>query len=44
LYDEICMMGAQAIMTGTEAELFAGLGARAQTLFVTEQDGVSQIA
>lgn len=30
LYDEICVLGAQAWMTGTEAELFAPLGARAQ--------------
>jgi DNA replication and repair protein RecF len=30
LYDEVCILGAQAWMTGTEADLFAPLGARAQ--------------
>lgn len=30
LYDEICVLGAQAWMTGTEADLFAPLGSRAQ--------------
>ncbi len=30
LYDEICALGAQAIMTGTEANLFDALGTRAQ--------------
>lgn len=34
LYDEICALGAQAWMTGTGPELFAGLGARAQVLEV----------
>ncbi len=43
LYDEICAMGAQAIMTGTEAELFAALGARAQTLHVGDDDGISRM-
>jgi DNA replication and repair protein RecF len=32
LYDEICALGAQALMTGTEAGLFDSLGARAQNL------------
>jgi DNA replication and repair protein RecF len=41
LYDEICALGAQAFMTGTGAELFAELGARAQHLRVSETDGVS---
>jgi DNA replication and repair protein RecF len=44
LYDEICALGAQAWMTGTGAELFDTLGARAQYLEVTEVDGVSQVA
>jgi DNA replication and repair protein RecF len=36
LYDEICALGAQAIMTGTEAILFDSLGPRAQCFQVTE--------
>jgi DNA replication and repair protein RecF len=43
LYDEICALGAQAWMTGTGAELFADLGARAQRLEVTEAGGLSQV-
>lgn len=43
LYDEICALGAQALMTGTEAELFAALGGRGQTLIVREDDGGSLI-
>ena len=42
LYDEICGLGAQAWMTGTERGLFDALGARAQYLEVTQSDGVSQ--
>lgn len=41
LYDEITALGAQAFMTGTGAELFEELGARAQYVEVTEADGVS---
>ncbi|MBS1301881.1 DNA replication/repair protein RecF [Loktanella sp. SALINAS62] len=41
LYDEICALGAQAWMTGTEAGLFDALGARAQYLTVTEDNGES---
>lgn len=44
LYDEICDLGAQALMTGTEDSLFDSLGARAQKLFITEVAGLSQIA
>jgi len=44
LYDEIAALGAQAWMTGTEKELFAALGARAQYFEVTEDGGVSQVA
>ncbi len=44
LFDEICALGAQAWMTGTGPELFAELGARAQYLHVTEDNGVSRIA
>jgi DNA replication and repair protein RecF len=43
LYDEICALGAQALMTGTEASLFDSLGARAQNIHVTEADGQSDI-
>ncbi|WP_126978861.1 DNA replication/repair protein RecF [Frigidibacter oleivorans] len=44
LYDEICALGVQALMTGTGAELFATLGARAQGIEVTETGGLSAIA
>jgi len=43
LYDEICALGAQALMTGTEAELFAALGSRGQSLTVREADEGSRI-
>lgn len=43
LYDEICALGAQAMMTGTEPGLFDTLGARAQTFSVVDQGGVSQV-
>ena len=43
LYDELCALGAQAIMTGTEAELFHSLGDRAQTLHIAEDQGASRI-
>ena len=43
LYDEVCGLGAQAWMTGTGAELFADLGARAQLVEVTGIDGASHI-
>ncbi|MDP3861055.1 MAG: DNA replication/repair protein RecF [Phaeovulum sp.] len=41
LYDEICALGCQAFMTGTGAELFEGLGGRAQVFEVNERGGVS---
>jgi DNA replication and repair protein RecF len=44
LYDEICALGAQAMMSGTEAGLFDTLGARAQVVTVTETDGLSVVA
>ncbi|MDZ7906098.1 MAG: DNA replication/repair protein RecF [Cypionkella sp.] len=44
LYDEICSLGAQALMTGTEAGLFDALGARGQSVTVTETGGQSQIS
>ena len=43
LYDEICALGAQAWMTGTETELFESLGDRAQYVQVTETAGVSEV-
>lgn len=44
LYDEICALGAQAIMTGTEPGLFDSLGERAQSFAVTDEDGVSKVS
>ena len=41
LYDEICALGAQAIMTGTGSELFSELGTRAQGFEITESAGIS---
>ena len=43
LYDEICALGAQALMTGTDPELFDALGTRGQRLAVTDIDGASVI-
>lgn len=43
LYDELCALGAQALMTGTEAKLFDSLGTRVQMFAVTEQSGLSQV-
>lgn len=43
LYDEICTLGAQAVMTGTDAALFDALGPRGQTLMVTDQGTGSTI-
>lgn len=43
LFDELCALGAQAIMTGTEAELFDSLGNRAQRLTVSDDAGLSRI-
>jgi DNA replication and repair protein RecF len=43
LYDEICALGAQAWMTGTEQSLFEPLGDRAQYLSLSETGGVSGI-
>ena len=41
LYDELCALGAQAIMTGTEPGLFDGLGARGQSFEITDISGQS---
>ena len=43
LYDEICALGAQAWMTGTEPGLFDALGDRAQFVEVLENEGVSEV-
>jgi len=43
LYDELRGLGAQAWMTGTGAELFAGLGAGVQAFEVSETGGESRI-
>lgn len=43
LYDEVCALGAQALMTGTGPELFAGLEGRAQGFEVGEAGGVSAV-
>ena len=43
LYDEICALGAQAWMTGTDRDLFDELGNRSQFIEVTEDIGISQI-
>lgn len=43
LYDEICGLGVQAVMTGTDADLFDTLGRRAQHYSVHETDGTSVV-
>ena len=43
LYDELCALGAQAVMTGTGPELFETLGHRAQTFEVADDNGISRI-
>jgi len=43
LYDEICALGAQALMTGTEPGLFDSLGGRGQTFTVAEDGGISLV-
>jgi DNA replication and repair protein RecF len=40
LYDEICALGCQAIMTGTEAALFDTLGRRGQMFRIGDQGDV----
>ena len=44
LYDEICALGLQALMTGTEASLFDSLGTRSQYFTVADHGGLSRIA
>jgi DNA replication and repair protein RecF len=43
LYDEICALGAQAVMTGTDADLFDALGARGQRLSVSDDGSGSRL-
>ncbi len=43
LYDEICALGAQALMTGTEPALFDSLGNRGQAFSVAEEGGLSLV-
>lgn len=43
LYDEICALDAQALMTGTEPELFTALADRGRALKITDQNGLSQV-
>ncbi len=43
LYDEICSLQAQALMTGTEPSLFEALGQRAQQVSVRESNDGSEI-
>ena len=43
LYDEICTLGVQAFMTGTDSDLFDTLGARAQYWEVRDVVGTSEI-
>jgi DNA replication and repair protein RecF len=42
LYDELCALGSQALMTGTEAQLFDSLGERAQSFAIAEEGGLSR--
>ncbi len=44
LHAEVCALGAQAFLTGTGPELFAGLGDRAQGFAVGEEAGQSHLA
>jgi DNA replication and repair protein RecF len=43
LYDEICALGAQAFMTGTEAALFDELADHAQFIAVRDSEGLSTV-
>jgi DNA replication and repair protein RecF len=43
LFDALVAMGAQAMMTGTEAALFAALGARGQAFAVAEAGGETRV-
>ena len=43
LYDEICTLGAQAVMTGTDRAMFDALAGRGQTLMVTDSGTGTEI-
>ena len=43
LYDEICALDAQSLLTGTGPELFTGLQGRAQAFAVGREAEVSRI-
>ena len=43
LFDELCALGSQALMTGTEAQLFDSLGPRGQYLRIADVGGESRI-
>lgn len=43
LYDEIAALGAQALMTGTEASLFDAIKGRAQMLELQDMDGATVV-
>jgi DNA replication and repair protein RecF len=43
LYDEICALGAQAMMTGTETSLFSALGDRGQRLAIRDDGAGSRV-
>lgn len=43
LYDEVCALDAQALMTGTEPDLFTALGDRGCSIVVAETNGLSQV-
>ena len=43
LYDEVCALDAQALMTGTEPDLFTALKDRGRTIVVAETNGLSQV-
>jgi DNA replication and repair protein RecF len=43
LFDEICMLGVQAFMTGTGPKLFEALGSRAQAFRVSENPSGSKV-
>ncbi len=44
LHEELCGLGAQAILTGTEPGLFDTISGRAQNLHITEEGGESRIS
>ena len=43
LYDEVVALGAQALMTGTEPQLFDSLGPRGQYFTVADDSGLSRV-